>query len=133
MLKATPLLFLHLQIFLCSGCLRLLPHEQHMNAGQYFTCQGDDKKCNSSGGWLPSSLCTHSCYQGMVGVGLNTGLKLEHIRGGSECGVKIGHGLTPMSAQKLQSWRKLSSIFPREGERGIERIIPTLLRSLRTG
>lgn len=75
LLKATPLLFLHVQIFLCSDCLRLLPHEQHMNARQYFTCQGDDKRCNSRGEWLTNSLYIYSCYHNIL-VGLNVGLKL---------------------------------------------------------
>lgn len=76
LLKAIPLLFLHVQIFLCSDCLRLLPHEQHMNAGQYFMCQGEDKRCNSSGGWLTNPLYIHSCYHSILGVGLNAGLNL---------------------------------------------------------
>lgn len=76
LLKAAPLLFLHEQIFLCSDCPRLLPHEQHMNARQYFTCQGEDKKCNSSGGYLTSSLSIHSCYHSTLGVGLNAGFNL---------------------------------------------------------
>lgn len=42
-------------------------------------------------------------------------------------------GLTPVSVQKLQSWRKLSSLFPREEWRERERIIPTLLGPLRIG
>lgn len=58
LLKATPLLFLRVQIFLCSDCPRLLPHEQHMNVRQCFACQGCDKRYNSSRAWLTLSLFT---------------------------------------------------------------------------
>lgn len=77
LLKATPLLFLHVQIFLRSDCLRLLPHEQHMNVRQYFTCQGDDERYNSSRGGLTKSLAIYSsCYRDVLGMGLNARLKL---------------------------------------------------------
>lgn len=62
LLKATPLLFLHVQIFLSSDCLRLLPHEQHRKEIQYFTCQGYDKKYNSRRGWLTNSLAIYCSY-----------------------------------------------------------------------
>lgn len=77
LLEATPLLFLHVQIFLCSDCLRLLPHEKHMNVRQYFTCQGDDERYNSSRGWLTNSLAIYSSrYHDVLGMGLNARLKL---------------------------------------------------------
>lgn len=76
LLKAIPLLFLHVQIFLCSDCLRLLPLEQHMNIRRYFTCQGGDKSFNSSRGCLTNSLAIYSCYHNILGVGLNARLNI---------------------------------------------------------
>lgn len=83
----------------------LLLHEQHMNIRQYFTCQGDDKRYNSSRGWLTNSLAIYSSsYQNISEMDLNARLKL-------------GVGSLRCTCLEIMKLEQTSFMFAREGEK----------------